>query len=42
VRNTVQLLGQPLAEAARMARDAFNEGDEVATVIRKALQSALR
>ena len=30
------------AEAARMARDAFNEGDEVATVIRKALQSALR
>ena len=28
--------------AARMARDAFTEGDEVATVIRKALQSALR
>ncbi|HBP03984.1 MAG TPA: Holliday junction branch migration protein RuvA, partial [Stenotrophomonas sp.] len=38
----LQQLGYKPAEAARMARDAFNEGDEVATVIRKALQSALR
>ena len=38
----LQQLGYKPTEAARMARDAFNEGDEVATVIRKALQSALR
>ena len=38
----LQQLGYKPAEAARMAREAFNEGDEVAMVIRKALQSALR
>ena len=38
----LQQLGYKPAEAARMARDAHAEGDEVATVIRKALQSALR
>jgi Holliday junction DNA helicase RuvA len=38
----LQQLGYKPAEAARMARDATAPGDEVATVIRKALQSALR
>ncbi len=38
----LQQLGYKPTEAARMAREAFNEGDEVAMVIRKALQSALR
>ena len=38
----LQQLGYKPAEAARMARDAGGEGDDVATVIRKALQSALR
>lgn len=38
----LQQLGYKPAEAARMARDAHADGDEVAAVIRKALQSALR
>ncbi|WP_313642566.1 Holliday junction branch migration protein RuvA [Stenotrophomonas sp.] len=38
----LQQLGYKPAEAAKMARDASGEGDDVATVIRKALQSALR
>ena len=38
----LQQLGYKPAEATRMARDAAAEGDDVATVIRKALQSALR
>ncbi|HBK45183.1 MAG TPA: Holliday junction branch migration protein RuvA [Xanthomonadaceae bacterium] len=38
----LQQLGYKPAEAARMARDAGAEGDDVATVIRKALQAALR
>ncbi|AHY57994.1 MULTISPECIES: Holliday junction branch migration protein RuvA [Stenotrophomonas] len=38
----LQQLGYKPAEAARMARDANAEGDDVATVIRKALQAALR
>lgn len=38
----LQQLGYKPAEAARMARDAAAEGDEVAAVIRKALQAALR
>jgi Holliday junction DNA helicase RuvA len=38
----LQQLGYKPAEAAKMARDASNEGDDVASVIRKALQSALR
>ncbi|MCD7097443.1 Holliday junction branch migration protein RuvA [Stenotrophomonas sp. MMGLT7] len=38
----LQQLGYKPAEAARMARDAGGEGDDVATVIRKALQAALR
>ncbi len=38
----LQQLGYKPAEAAKMARDAAAEGDDVATVIRKALQSALR
>ncbi|HYG04883.1 MAG TPA: Holliday junction branch migration protein RuvA [Stenotrophomonas sp.] len=38
----LQQLGYKPAEAARMARDAGAPGDEVATVIRKALQAALR
>ena len=36
-----QLVYKP-AEAARMAKEAGNPGDDVATVIRKALQAALR
>ena len=35
-------LGYKPAEAARMARDAAAAGDEASTIIRKALQSALR
>jgi len=38
----LQQLGYKPAEAARMARDANVDGDDVATVIRKALQAALR
>lgn len=38
----LQQLGYKPAEAARMARDATAPGDDAATVIRKALQSALR
>jgi Holliday junction DNA helicase RuvA len=38
----LQQLGYKPTEAARMARDANAEGDDVATVIRKALQAALR
>ena len=38
----LQQLGYKPAEAARMARDAHADGDDVAQVIRKALQSALR
>ena len=38
----LQQLGYKPAEAARMARDANADGDDVATVIRKALQAALR
>lgn len=38
----LQQLGYKPAEAAKMARDAAADGDDVAVVIRKALQSALR
>ena len=38
----LQQLGYKPAEAARMARDAVAAGDDAATIIRKALQSALR
>ncbi len=38
----LQQLGYKPTEAARMARDAKADGDDVATVIRKALQAALR
>jgi Holliday junction DNA helicase RuvA len=38
----LQQLGYKPAEAARMARDAAAAGDEAATIIRKALKSALR
>ncbi|MFC7300706.1 Holliday junction branch migration protein RuvA [Cognatiluteimonas weifangensis] len=38
----LQQLGYKPAEAARMARDATGAGDDAATIIRKALQSALR
>ena len=38
----LQQLGYKPAEAAKMAREAATEGDDVAAVIRKALQSALR
>ncbi len=38
----LQQLGYKTAEVAKRARDAAAEGDDVATVIRKALQSALR
>ena len=37
----LQQLGYKPAEAARMAREAAAPGDEAATIIRKALQSAL-
>lgn len=38
----LQQLGYKPAEAARMAREATAAGDDAATIIRKALQSALR
>jgi Holliday junction DNA helicase RuvA len=38
----LQALGYKPAEAARMARDAAEAGDDAATIIRKALKSALR
>ncbi|HET6435741.1 MAG TPA: Holliday junction branch migration protein RuvA [Xanthomonadaceae bacterium] len=38
----LQQLGYKPAEAARMARDAAAPGDDAATIIRKALKSALR
>jgi Holliday junction DNA helicase RuvA len=38
----LQQLGYKPAEAARMARDATAPGDDAATIIRKALKSALR
>ncbi|GAB3731067.1 Holliday junction branch migration protein RuvA [Luteimonas pelagia] len=38
----LQQLGYKPAEAARMARDATAAGDDAATIIRKALQAALR
>ena len=38
----LQQLGYKPAEAAKMARDAEADGDDVAMVIRKALQAALR
>jgi len=38
----LQQLGYKPAEAAKMARDAATDGDDVAMVIRRALQSALR
>lgn len=38
----LQHLGYKPAEATRMARDATAPGDDAATIIRKALQSALR
>jgi Holliday junction DNA helicase RuvA len=38
----LQALGYKPADADRMARKAAAEGDEAATIIRKALQSALR
>jgi Holliday junction DNA helicase RuvA len=38
----LQQLGYKPAEASRMARDATSAGDDAATIIRKALKSALR
>ena len=38
----LQALGYKPAEASRMARDAAATGDDAATIIRKALKSALR
>ncbi len=40
--SALQQLGYKPAEAVRMARAAMVEGDDAATIIRKALQSALR
>jgi Holliday junction DNA helicase RuvA len=40
--NALQTLGYKPAEAERMARKAAADGDDAATIIRKALQSALR
>ena len=40
--SALQQLGYKPVEAARMARDATAAGDDAATIIRKALQSALR
>ena len=40
--SALQQLGYKPADATRMARDAHAVGDEAATIIRKALQSALR
>ena len=38
----LQQLGYKPAEAVRMAREAAESGDDAATIIRKALKSALR
>ncbi len=38
----LQQLGYKPADAARMARDSASSGDDAATIIRKALKSALR
>ena len=40
--SALQQLGYKPVEAARMARDATASGDDAATIIRKALKSALR
>jgi len=40
--SALQQLGYKPADAVRMAREATANGDDVATIIRKALQSALR
>lgn len=40
--SALQQLGYKPAEAVKMARDAAAAGDDAATIIRKALQSALR
>jgi Holliday junction DNA helicase RuvA len=40
--SALQQLGYKPAEAARMAREATADGDDAATIIRKALKSALR
>jgi len=40
--SALQQLGYKPAEAVRMAREACAEGDDAATIIRKALKSALR
>ena len=40
--SALQQLGYKPADAVRMARDAAATGDDAATIIRKALQSALR
>jgi Holliday junction DNA helicase RuvA len=40
--SALQQLGYKPAEATRMARDATAPGDDAATIIRKALQAALR
>jgi Holliday junction DNA helicase RuvA len=40
--SALQQLGYKPVEAVRMAREATANGDDVATIIRKALQSALR
>jgi Holliday junction DNA helicase RuvA len=40
--SALQQLGYKPAEAVRMAREATAEGDDAATIIRKALKSALR
>ncbi len=40
--SALQQLGYKPADAVRMARDATSPGDDVAAIIRKALQSALR
>jgi Holliday junction DNA helicase RuvA len=38
----LQQLGYKPAEAAKMAKDAFETGDTAETVIRKALKASLR
>ncbi len=40
--SALQQLGYKPAEAVRMAREATTDGDDAATIIRKALKSALR
>ena len=40
--SALQQLGYKPAEAVRMARESCTEGDDAATIIRKALKSALR